>query len=38
MGLWQYIYTEDPFEHAYIHTVKHFWVDINPETVGQDFN
>ena len=36
-GKWVYgnIYTEDPFEHAYIHTVKHLWVDINPETVGQ---
>ena len=36
-GKWIYfnIYVEDPFEHDYIHTVKHLWVDINPETVGQ---
>ena len=36
-GKWIYfnIYIEDPFEHDYIHIVKHLWVDINPETVGQ---
>ena len=36
-GKWIYFnkYVEYPFKHAYIHTVKHLWVDINPETVGQ---
>ena len=36
-GKWIYFnkYVEYPFKHDYIHTVKHLWVDINPETVGQ---
>lgn len=36
-GKWIYFnkYVEYPFKHDYIHIVKHLWVDINPETVGQ---